>query len=319
MILSVKTNEAEVGNIGTMKNLKSRLFNRRTSLLYMALPFVVLIFVFSYLPLHGWIYAFSDSMPGSAKGIHFVGLSLFKRMFMPGSTFIYALRNTLAMGSLILISTPLPVIFALCLAEVRNTKASRTIQTITSLPNFVSWVLVYGIFFIMFSSQGFVNNALLSLRLIDEPINVLANAKWVWVVQTLATLWKTLGWEAIIYIAALASIDKELYEAAYMDGAGRFAKMWYVSVPGLRQTFFVLLLLAVGNILNSGFEQYYVFRNPLILNKIDVLDTYIYTQGITNMEFGYSTAVGMAKSLVSVSLLMFVNYISKKVRGDSII
>ena len=319
MILNVKTNEAEVGTIRTMKNLKSRLFNRRTSLLYMALPFVVLIFIFSYLPLHGWIYAFSDSMPGSAKGIHFIGLRLFERMFMPGSTFIYALRNTLAMGSLILIVTPLPVIFAICLAEVRNTKASRIIQTITSLPNFVSWVLVYGIFFILFSNQGFVNTALLSLGLINEPLNVLANAKWVWVVQTLATLWKTLGWEAIIYIAALAGIDKELYEAAYMDGAGRFAKIWYVSVPGLLQTFFVLLLLAIGNILNSGFEQYYVFRNPVILNKIDVLDTYIYTQGITNMEFGYSTAVSMAKSLVSISLLMFVNYVSKKVRGISII
>lgn len=302
-----------------MKNLKSKLFNRRNTLLYMALPFVAVIFIFNYLPLGGWVYAFSDSMPGSVNGIHFVGFDLFKRMFIKGSTFRYALRNTLVMGCLILVATPIPVIFALSLAEVKNSKVSRFIQTITSLPNFVSWILVYGIFFVFFNSQGVVNNALLNLKLIDTPLEVLASEKWVWVIQTLASLWKTLGWNAIIYIAALAGIDKELYEAASVDGAGRFAKMWNISVPGLKQTFFVLLLLAVGNILNTGFEQYYVFRNPLILNKIDVLDTYIYTQGITNMEFGYSTAVGMAKSLVSILLLMLVNSFSKKIRGESII
>lgn len=305
--------------IRNMKNIKSKLFNRRTALFYMALPFVLLIFIFSYLPLAGWIYAFSDSMPGSANGIHFVGLDLFKRMFMKGSTFGYALRNTLIMGVLTLITTPIPVIFALSLAEVRNSKISRMVQTITSLPNFVSWVLVYGIFFMFFSSQGFVNNVLVNLGWIKEPLNVLANEKWVWVIQTLASLWKTLGWNAIIYIAALAGIDRGLYEAAEVDGAGRFAKIWNISIPGLKQTFFVLLLLAVGNILNTGFEQYYVFRNPSILNRIDVIDTYIYTQGITNMEFGYSTAVGMAKSLVSISLLMFVNSVSKKIRGETII
>ncbi len=299
--------------------LKKKLWNRRMFLLYMAIPFVVLIFIFNYLPLFGWIYAFSDSMPGASGGIHFVGLSMFRRMFMKGSTFGLALRNTLIMGALILLTTPLPVVFALLLSEVKNSKISRIIQTVTSLPNFVSWVLVFGIFFAFFSSQGFVNNLLMNLNLISEPLNILANEKWVWVIQTLATLWKTLGWNAIIYIAALAGIDKEMYEAASVDGAGRFAKMLHISIPGLKETFFVLLLLNVGNILNTGFEQYYVFRNPTILNRIDVLDTYIYTQGITNMEFGYSTAVGMAKSIVSVCLLLAVNRFSKKIRGEAII
>lgn len=301
------------------KSLRSRVFNDRTSLFYMALPFVGLIFIFSYLPLYGWLYAFSDSMPGPISTMHFVGLDLFKRMFSVGSTFTSSLRNTLVMSFLQLLTTPLPIFFALLLAEIKISKVSRVIQTITSLPNFISWVLVYAIFYVFFSSQGFINSLLINLGLIKEPLNVLANDQIVWYLQTLVSIWKGLGWSAIIYIAALAGVDKELYDAAEVDGAGRFGKMIHVSLPGLMPTYFVLLLLAVGNMLNNGFEQFFVFRNPNIMNKIDVLDIYVYTQGISNMEFGYATAVGMARSIVSIILLFVVNFASKRVRGQAII
>lgn len=288
-------------------------------LFYMALPFVILMVIFNYLPLVGWIYAFSEGMPRAIQDVQFVGLELFKRMWMKGSTFPYALRNTLIMGGMMLLTMPFPVMFALGLAEVKNARLSRVIQTVASLPNFISWILVYGIFYMFFSSQGVINQLFLHFKWISAPMEILVDEDKTWVVQTFISLWKTLGWNAIIYIAALSGIDKTLYEAADVDGAGRLAKIWYISLPELKNTFFVLLLLAVGNILNTGFEQYYVFRNPLILNKIDVLDTYIYTQGITNMEFGYATAIGMAKSIVSIGILFLVNALSKKARGESIL
>ena len=285
----------------------------------MTLPFIALIFIFHYLPLFGWIYAFSDSMPGKISSLHFVGLGMFKRMFSVGSAFGNSLRNSLVMSFLHILLSPVPVIFALCLAEVKNSKVSRVVQTITSLPNFVSWVLVYAVFFVFFSSQGVINTVLLDFNLIKEPLNVLANEDYAWYFQALVGLWKTTGWSAIIYIAALAGVDRELYDAANVDGAGRFGKILHVSLPGLAQTYFVLLMLSIGSLLNTGFEQFYVFRNPSVMNKINVLDVYIYTQGISNMEFGYATAVGMARSLVSILLLLTVNTLSKRVRGESLV
>jgi putative aldouronate transport system permease protein len=317
--MNVRVVKMEERKPARIKSLSSILFNERTFLLYMSLPFVALLFIFCYLPLYGWVYSFSDSMPGPLSKMHFVGFELFRRMFTVGSTFLNSLRNTLALSILQLLTAPLSVMFALLLAEVRNSKMSRIIQTASSLPNFISWVLVYAIFFTFCSSQGFINTALINLKFIKEPLNILANDQIVWYFQTLVSVWKGLGWAAIIYIAALAGVDRELYDAAEVDGAGRFRKMIHVSLPGLLPTFFVMLLLSIGNILNGGFEQFYVFRNPNIINKIDVLDIYVYTQGITYMEFGYATAVGMAKSLVSIVLLFGVNFVSKKVRGQAII
>jgi putative aldouronate transport system permease protein len=308
----------------TIKKRKNRLASKSGMQLFlMALPFVALIFVFSYLPLWGWVYSFFNFQISKSFfdifSQKFVGLSFFSRMFSPGSMFMGSLINTLAMSGLALLVSPLPIIFALFLAEIRNSALSRTIQTITSLPNFISWILVYGFCFAMFSSQGVMNTILTNLHLINSPLNVLANAKIVWGFQTLLNLWKTIGWSAIIYIASLAGVDRELYDAAEVDGANRFGKMLHISVPGLMPTFIVLLILSVGNLVNVGFEQYFVFRNPIITEKIDVLDIYIYTQGLTNMEFSYATAVGMYKSLVSILLLFGVNAISKKAVGRSII
>lgn len=300
--------------------LHVRHLKTKIKLFLMALPFIAFIFIFGYFPLHGWIYAFFKELPGTPiKDMHFAGLDLFKRMFIPGSTFLNSLRNTLVMSLINLATSPLPMIFALFLAEIRNAKVARVIQTVASLPNFISWVLVFGIFFSFFSSQGVINDWLVNLHIIKEPLNVLGNADIVWWLQPLVVSnWKTVGWGAIIYMAALSGLSKEVYDAAEVDGAGRFGKMWYVSLPGLMPTFIVLLVIQIGYILNIGFEQFYVFRNPTVIPKIDTLDVYIYVQGIQHMEINYAIAVGMARSLVSISLLLIVNNIAKKVNGKPI-
>lgn len=302
------------------KTFKNRLSKRRISLFLIALPFIVIMFIFCYLPLFGWTYAFFEYQPGVAlQNQVFVGFRYFIRMFEPGSTFMASMANTLIFSFLGLLCSPLPIIFALLLGEVKNKRLSKVMQTITSLPNFISWVLVFSIFFAFFNSEGFVNIWLLKLGISDQPIDVLGNEKIVWFFQTAVGIWKTLGWSAILYIAAMSGIDQEMYEAADIDGAGRFRKAWNITIPGLMPTYFVLLLLSVSGMLNNGFEQYYVFRNPMVASKIDVIDIYVYLQGIAGNQYAYATAIGVFKSVVSILLLFSTNFLSKKVRGQSII
>lgn len=324
LILIIEVIELEMQFAANKMPVKKSLYERFTSqeavLFYIALPLLLLTFIFNYLPLFGWSYAFVDYKPGlSVFKTNFAGLRYFLRLFEPGSGFIEAIRNTLTFGFLNIFISPLPIIFALLLAEVKSVKYSKFIQTVTSLPNFISWVLVFGIFFAFFSSDGFVNTLLIDLKVISQPIDYLGDSSKVYLMQTIIAAWKGLGWNAIIYIAAMTSIDSELYDAADVDGANRFNKMWHITIPGLMPTYIVLLLLAVSGILNTGFEQYFVFRNPLIVDRIDVIDTYVYTQGISNAEYAYATAVGIFKTAVSIVLLFTVNSIAKRTRGQSIV
>ncbi|WP_255570156.1 ABC transporter permease subunit [Cohnella sp. CFH 77786] len=233
---------------------------------------------------------------------------------------VRVLRNTFGMNLLGLMTSVVPVIFAIFLVEIKSTWYKKMVQILTTLPNFVSWVLVYSFVFMMFSTQtGFVNGVLMDLGWISEPINFLASDSHIWIKMTLLGLWKGLGWGAILYIAAIAGIDQELYEAARVDGAGRFRLMWHVTVPGLMPTYFVLLLLSIAGFISAGFEQFYVFQNAVNAHDIEVLDLYVYNIGIANSSFSYSTAVSILKSLVSVFLLFIANRLSKMVRGESII
>ena len=194
------------------------------------------------------------------------------------------------------------------------------VQTITTLPNFISWVLVYAFAFMLFSvDNGFLNNLLMSLHLIDRPLNLLASDSHTWLVMTLWGVWKGLGWGAIMYIAAITGIDPELYEAARVDGAGRFRLMWHVTVPGILPTYFVLLILGIANFINNGLEQYFVFSNAMNMSHIEVLDLYVYNIGVANSNFGFATAVSILKSIVSLFLLFFANVLSKLVRGEGVI
>lgn len=308
--------------IAKRTKLGSNKIQYKYKLFFMALPFVGLVFLFNYVPMFGWVYAFLDYKPGIPISQQaFVGLDNFALLFTQTSEFIKVMTNTLVLSFLGILTSPLPVILAIMLSQVTQKWLSKFVQTVTSIPNFLSWVLIYAIFFVLLSSEdGLVNKILLSTGLISEPSNLLGNEGIAWLFQTCVSLYKNMGWTAIIYIATLAGIDPELYDAAVVDGAGRFQKIIHITVPSIWPTFFVLLLLNIASILSAGgFEQYYIFQNPLVIDKIDVLDTYTYRMGLLQGQYSFATAVGVFKSLVSVLLLAFSGFISKCVRGHSII
>ncbi|WP_141504230.1 ABC transporter permease [Paenibacillus luteus] len=296
----------------------------RYRLFLFALPFLALILVFSYFPLYGWLYAFYNYRPGfSLFDTQFVGLQWFRSIVSnPTQTqeVLRVMRNTLAISGLGIITSVCPVIFAILLTEIKTTWYKKTVQIFTTLPNFISWVLVYAIAFMMFSvDNGVVNKVMIGLGLQDGGVNYLASSDFIWIKMTLWALWKGLGWGAIMYIAAIASIDQELYDAAKVDGANRFRMIWHITVPGILPTYFVLLLLSIANLINNGMEQYFVFQNALNRDTIEVLDLYVYNTGLLGFNFSFATAVSMLKSIISIVLLFFANRLSKLVRGESII
>lgn len=297
-----------------------RTLSKRSDLLLMGLPCILLAIVFNYGPLFGWVYSFFDYKPGmSIFQSKFVGLKFLIEAFTD-TTLLYVLRNTLVLGLLTIATSVIPPIFAMFLNELHGRKSKRIIQTVTTFPQFISWILVFSIFFIFFSvDDGYVNKILLHLGLIKQSTNLLANEDAVWLVQTLLSVWKNMGFSAIIYLASIAGLDPGLYQAADVDGAGRFRKMLHITVPGLMPTFFTLLLLGIGNILSNGFDQYYLFYNNLVSDKILVLDVYLYQVGLGMNLYSLSTALGMTKTIISVILLFGANHLSKAVRGTSII
>lgn len=295
-------------------------------LFLMALPFVILTFLFSYLPLFGWRYAFFDYTPGAElTADNFVGFKWFTFLFENPATrndLVRVLRNTLGMSFIGIATSWLPMLVAILLNEVRKTKFKKFVQTTTTIPNFISWVLVYVIIFAIFSTDGFLNTILMNLGITDEPTNYLMSSNNIWLKMWAVGTWKTLGWNAIIYLSSIASIDQQLYEAAEIDGAGRFQKMRYITVPGLMPTFTVLFILSIGNILSNGMDQYLVFENAMNKDTIEVLDLYVYHLGLGSGGSGnipLSTVIGMFKSIISIILITLGNLFAKRVRGESIL
>jgi len=287
------------------------------------LPFLVLIFVFSYLPLYGWIFSLYDYQPAlGLQGSAFVGFQWFEMLVSSPTQMaqiLQVLANTLAMSFLGIATSILPLIFAVFLNEVKVPWFRNIVQTLTTLPNFISWVLVYMIAFSLFSSSGLVNSVLTDSGIITTPVKFLDSGDHVWITMLLWSLWKGLGWGAIIYLAAITGIDPALYESARIDGAGRFQLMRFITIPQLMPTYVVLLMLSVANLLNNGMDQYYVFQNAFNMQHIQVLDLYVYNVGLTGNNLSLATAIGMLKSLISVILLLTVNLIAKRARGTSII
>jgi putative aldouronate transport system permease protein len=288
-------------------------------LFLLALPFVFLILAFAYVPLFGWIYAFFDYKVGlPLDQSPFIGFAKFTMIFTNFSEFLRVLRNTLVMSLLAIISTPLPAIFAIMLNEIKSPLFKKFVQTTTTLPNFISYILVFSLFFSVFSYDGLFNSILKSLGFSIPPIGVLGNNQATWLFQWFVSIWKNLGWTSIIYLAAIAGIDLELYDAAKVDGASNIQKIMHVTVPGMFSTFLVLFLLQISNILNNGFDQYFVFYNPLVADRIEVLDYYIFKIGILANDYSMATALGILKTLISVLLLFVANTVSKRLRGESI-
>lgn len=214
----------------------------------------------------------------------------------------------------------LPMAFAIMLNEIRFNKYKRFLQTVSTIPNFISWVLVYSIAFLLMSNNGMINSVAMDWGIITQPIDFMKSSENIWFKMWLWLTWKNMGWAAIMYIAAISGIDGELYEAAKIDGASRIQSIRYITIPGLLPTFFVLLLLNISNFLNNGMEQYFVFQNSWNREYIQVLDLYVYNLATSKPPvYSVSTAISMLKSVVSVILLFTANSLSKLVRKEGII
>ena len=292
-------------------------------LFLMMLPVIVLTFIFAYLPIWGWRFAFFDYIPGGSIGAdNYVGFKWFSFLFSDPATtkdLVRVLRNTLIMSGLGIATSWLPIAFAVLLAEVRSTKFQRFVQTFTTIPNFISWVLVYAIAICIFSTDGFINSFLTNVMHTAANTNYLQIADHTWLKMLLWGTWKGVGWSTIVYIAGIAGIDQQLYEAAKVDGANRFRCIWHITIPGLTPTYMVMLLMSIAGILSNGMEQYLVFSNAMNKDVIEVLDLYVYNIGIGQNRISLSTVVGIAKSLIGITLLFAANGISKTIRGESII
>ncbi len=293
---------------------------QRVKHLLLALPFLAWFFAFAYMPVFGWGYAFVKfSMAKGLLEMPFAGLENFMKIWEASSEVARVLRNTLVMSLLNILGSVLPVIFAVMINEIRGRRFRKLVQTATTLPHFISWIVVFGLSFAMFSNNGFLPRFLQSMGLdILPPMGLLGNVGTIWGLMLFLNVWKTCGWNAIIYLAAISGIDPALYDAAEADGANKFQKIWHITIPGIASTYIVLLLLQVSNLLNNGFEQYFTFFNPLVAERLEVLDYYVYKLGMLIGDYSMSVAVGMFKSLISILLLFLVNRISKHVRGDLI-
>ena len=296
----------------TMRNLKP---------FFYVLPCIIIVFIFHYIPLWGWAYAFFQYKPGRAlSDCTFVGLQNFKDLFgnpVMVRNIVRVMRNTLGIQGLHYLLSPLPMLFAVLLSEIRSTKFQKMVQTITTLPHFISWVIMYSLAASIFGTDGLINSVLSSLGMETIP-NLLHSSKNVWLTQVLIAEWKNLGWSAIVYFAAIAGLDQQLYEAASIDGAGKMQRIWYITLPQMIPTYFVLLVMNIGKFLNQGVEQYLNFSNALNKDYLEVLDLYVYNMGIGSGMISYSVAVGVLKSIIAVALFATANWASKKIRGTSV-
>ena len=292
-------------------------------LFLLIVPFLVFCFLFSYFPLYGWVYALYDyKAPLKLSQCDFVGLKWFKTLFSNPTQvkqLMVVLKNTFAMSLLGILTSFLPVLFAVFLNEIKCKWFKNLVQTLTTLPNFISWTLVYAVAFCLFSTTGMLNTVLQDLGVITEPLKILDSGDHVWLQMILWSTWKGLGWGAIMYLAGIAGIDQELYEAASIDGAGRWQKIKSITIPLIMPTYFVMLMMNIANFLNNGLDQYFVFQNSFNKQSIQVLDLYVYNIGLTGGSLSLATAIGILKTFVSVTLLMIVNFVSKKTRGESIL
>lgn len=290
-------------------------FSRQLDLQLMVIPAMILIVIFSYLPMYGVLMAFQDyDIFQGFLHSPWVGFEYFQ-MFFEAPEFWTVMRNTIVISALrLLIGFPAPILLALILNEVTHSRFKRMIQTISYLPHFLSWVIVSGFVTSMLATDnGSVNMLLQKLHLISEPVNFLSIPGYFWAILIGTGIWKEIGFSGIVYLAAIAGINPEIYEAASIDGASRLKKIWYITLPGISGVVTIFMILAVGDILSAGFEDILLLaKNPVLQDVSDVIDTYVYRVGIRNSLFSYAAAVGLFKSIISVFLLTVANRIARK-------
>lgn len=306
-----------------VRKKRLRISRDQLSLQSMIIPGVLFIIVFTFIPLYGVIIAFKDyNVVTGIQGIfasEWVGLDNFKE-FVTDINFWNMLRNTLGINLLGLVITfPITIIFALMLNELTSARFKKLTQTVTYLPHFISWSIFGGLIInILSPSNGVVNYLLTTLGIISEPIHFLGETDYFWILAVVTQLVKDLGWGAILYLAAIAGIDQEMYEAAYMDGASRFQRIWYITLPSITGTIVILLVFSISNILNSGFDQFFVLQNPLNIDASEVIDTYVYKVGLREFRMEYATAVGLMKTVIALFLLYIANFSAKRITGKGI-
>lgn len=297
-----------------------KLYKSQKSLFAMILPWMIVTLIFSYVPLTGWIMAFQNFKPAKGYfGSKFVGLDQFTFLFNEAG-FWRSFRNTLAMSTLNLIfGFVFAIGFALLLNEVRNRFFKRVVQTVSYLPHFLSWIIVCGLISnILSSSDGALNNLLMWLGVIDKPILWLGIQKYFWWIVAFSNVWKEMGWNSIIYLAAMSAIDTSLYEACEIDGGNRYRKMWHITLPGIRPTIIVLLIMNLGFILNAGFEVQYLFGRGLIMDVSETIDIFVLKYGITLGNYSLATAAGIFKSVISIIMIVTTNYLSGKIEDEKL-
>ncbi|MBE5974218.1 MAG: sugar ABC transporter permease [Paenibacillaceae bacterium] len=304
-----------MASIGKVKKerINWKEIKKQKVLLLLSAGYVIYGFIFCYLPLAGWLMAFENYKP-KAGFFHseFIGLAKFRQLFLDDG-FIRVIRNTLAMGVINLVTTMVAaIIFAILINEVKSQGGKKVVQTISYLPHFLSWIIVTGILHDALSGTGIVNDLLVRFHLLKEPLNFFAYPKYFWWIVAFANVWKETGWNAIIYLASITAIDTSLYEAAAIDGAGRWARIKYITLPGIRPTIIILLLMNAGNVLNVGFEVQYLLGNGLVQSVSQTIDIYVLKWGISQGDYSLGTAAGIFKSLVSISIILIANEMARR-------
>lgn len=294
----------------------TKYFNQHKWLYFMLIPGALYFLIFRYIPMGGIIIAFQKYSPFlGIKKSPFVGLVHFRNFFI-GHDFWMLLKNTLSISLLsLLFYFPAPIILALLLNEIRHQKYKRTIQTFIYIPHFISWVIIASLTYQLFNiNDGIIN--MVVKQVTGDTINFLGSPSYFRQLIIGQSIWKETGYGTIIFLAALSGVDMELYEAAKVDGANRWRLMWHITLPAIKGTIIIMLILRVGSILNTGYEQIFLMRNSLNISAAEVFDTYIYQKGITNAQYSYSTAAGLFKSIVGMIMVLGANKVAKKA-GES--
>lgn len=298
-----------------------RSLGKQKQLIIMSLPFVLYVILFKFVPLTGWSMAFQDYKPAkSFADQNWVGLKWFSFLFKD-KEFLLSLRNTVCMS---LLSTVLGYITAITIAillnEVRTIALKRFVQTVSYLPHFLSWVIVTGLVANVLSVEdGILNNILLRLGFIEEPILWLSVPKYFWHIIGWTYVWKEVGWNTIVYLGAMTAIDPCLYEAAQIDGCGRLRKIWHITLPGIKPTIIIMMIMSAGHILDANFEMPFFLQNGMIQEVATTIDIYVLKYGFKLFNFSLATAAGIFKNVVNILLLVLANYIAKKAGEERLI
>ncbi|MBP3962921.1 ABC transporter permease [Paenibacillus lignilyticus] len=295
-----------------VKNQKWSNWRKYRVLLLMMIPGMIYYVVFNYIPMYGVVLAFKDyRFMDGILGSPWVGLKHFDKLFAD-PYFYTVLKNTLIISFYkLLFGFPVPIIFALLLNEISNVRFKKVVQTVSYLPHFISWVILGGIFFSILSWEGPINTLITLFG--GTPSLYLADARYFRTVLVVTHIFQSFGWGSIIYFAALSGIDTQMYEAAVLDGAGRFKRMWYISIPMIAPVVAIMLILSMSGILDAGFDQIFNMYNVKVYNVSDIIDTYVYRKGLVDMSYSYATAVGLFKSVIALILIFVVNRIVKMI------